>query len=638
MEEEIELNVRLLDGSTSSFTVVKDMLVGDFKSVAEDVVGIPPARQRLIFRGRPLDDAQTLGHYITESGMTISLAEIPEEMERGPGTAPNTSGAGPPPQPQQPQPPQQTQHGVHQFPGGIMFHYQTGGSGPMLAGPFPPGGPGNMGSLIQNLLQGLNTNFPPPPQANAQGPTRPPAPPQPQPNASQQSPQQQPTSPPTTESTQPAQAGQPTTQQSPSTGTAPPAPPGESHPVQPPFAPPSASPRPNPTSPTRPPDPLAGNPFAGLVQDLLRGPPQPQQPPGLGTSGNAPSGATRPPLFPANFLQEILRPPQQGSHAGASATAAPTEPAGAGAARGGGTEITGGAGGGGGPGGSWGTEELQQAVRAVRELPPQSRTAVARLLRATANAVDGAAAAAAAPGVGETRGRSPERRSAPPASETEALDEEEEEVWEDAGGEAGGESEEPQTFGGMSGGGMSGSGVGVGGPAGGLPVGGLGGLLSSLMTNLATPPQGTGTGADGGMASAGADGGENPVLSMSEEVQRRYERWTSDQRAFGAAVMHRARQGNQSSAYASGDPRGGSNPVTVPAPEQLLPLRCFRTASATGILQGTDPSADLPELRADYVAWTLKELAEACRNNPDLAAEPDRFPGIRAVLDMLRAD
>jgi ubiquitin len=68
-----QIFVKNLTGKTITLMVTSGMNVPTVKKLIQDIEGIPPAQQRLIFAGKHLEDHRTLSDYIMERQSTIHL-------------------------------------------------------------------------------------------------------------------------------------------------------------------------------------------------------------------------------------------------------------------------------------------------------------------------------------------------------------------------------------------------------------------------------------------------------------------------------------------------------------------------------------------------------------------------------------
>ncbi len=90
----LELRVRSLNSPDVSVCVGDDSLVGELKTILADRTSIPEAHQRLIYKGKVLQDDLALGSYHVETGHTLHLVprqgDHPAEYEGG-GGAPSSN-------------------------------------------------------------------------------------------------------------------------------------------------------------------------------------------------------------------------------------------------------------------------------------------------------------------------------------------------------------------------------------------------------------------------------------------------------------------------------------------------------------------------------------------------------------------
>lgn len=69
----MQIFVKTLNGQTIAFDVEKEYLIVDIKNKIEDRQGIPSNQQRLIFRGKQLEDEKTLQEYSIHKDSTLHL-------------------------------------------------------------------------------------------------------------------------------------------------------------------------------------------------------------------------------------------------------------------------------------------------------------------------------------------------------------------------------------------------------------------------------------------------------------------------------------------------------------------------------------------------------------------------------------
>ncbi|KAJ3708258.1 hypothetical protein LUZ61_011963 [Rhynchospora tenuis] len=72
-EQTFEINVKTLENEVHKVEVTKDMLVAALKEKIVNITGVPVEQQRLIFRGRVLNDEQPLSEYHVKGGHTLHM-------------------------------------------------------------------------------------------------------------------------------------------------------------------------------------------------------------------------------------------------------------------------------------------------------------------------------------------------------------------------------------------------------------------------------------------------------------------------------------------------------------------------------------------------------------------------------------
>ena len=79
----MKVKVRTIDGQLKVLEVSKAMLVQDFRKKVQEAVGIEPKKQRLLFRGKQLENGCDLLDYRIEIGTIIDVIErvVQEEVD-----------------------------------------------------------------------------------------------------------------------------------------------------------------------------------------------------------------------------------------------------------------------------------------------------------------------------------------------------------------------------------------------------------------------------------------------------------------------------------------------------------------------------------------------------------------------------
>lgn len=78
----MNLKIKNIKGGEKILTVEDSILVSELKSLVQAEFSIPPAYQKLIFKGRILDDSKTLSNYSLKGSDTIILASTYTEPEK----------------------------------------------------------------------------------------------------------------------------------------------------------------------------------------------------------------------------------------------------------------------------------------------------------------------------------------------------------------------------------------------------------------------------------------------------------------------------------------------------------------------------------------------------------------------------
>ncbi|KAG5189233.1 hypothetical protein JKP88DRAFT_302390 [Tribonema minus] len=101
----IEIKVRSLNGPDVQLQVLPDMSVQQLKDILGAHTGVAPALQRLIYRGRVLEDANALQSYRLENGHTLHMVRRPSPAAAAAAAAPAAAAtAGPRAAPRRPSP------------------------------------------------------------------------------------------------------------------------------------------------------------------------------------------------------------------------------------------------------------------------------------------------------------------------------------------------------------------------------------------------------------------------------------------------------------------------------------------------------------------------------------------------------
>lgn len=98
-----EVNIKCIDGTVTKMQIPSNLRGFSLKQRILNQLHVPIERQRLIFRGRVVQDEDVLGQHITQSGQTIHLVQRPASVLNGSAQSSNSQGedgqpAGPPPQ------------------------------------------------------------------------------------------------------------------------------------------------------------------------------------------------------------------------------------------------------------------------------------------------------------------------------------------------------------------------------------------------------------------------------------------------------------------------------------------------------------------------------------------------------------
>ncbi|KAJ4798777.1 Ubiquitin family protein [Rhynchospora pubera] len=91
-EQTFEINVKTLENEVHKVEVTKDMLVAALKEKIVDITGVPVEQQRLIFRGRVLNDDQPLSEYHVKDGHTLHM--VARRLTDGQSAPGSTSADG----------------------------------------------------------------------------------------------------------------------------------------------------------------------------------------------------------------------------------------------------------------------------------------------------------------------------------------------------------------------------------------------------------------------------------------------------------------------------------------------------------------------------------------------------------------
>ena len=79
----MKVKVRTVDGSIKTLDVSKAMLVQEFRKKVQEATGIAPKKQRLLFRGKQMENGCDLLTYRVEMGTIIDVTErvVLEEVD-----------------------------------------------------------------------------------------------------------------------------------------------------------------------------------------------------------------------------------------------------------------------------------------------------------------------------------------------------------------------------------------------------------------------------------------------------------------------------------------------------------------------------------------------------------------------------
>jgi len=88
---ELRIRIRCTDGRDEALTVPGSLSISELKERVREAFNVDSTRQRLIYRGRVLQDADELTDYNIESNHTIHMVLRPQNV-------PNVDGAPLPPQ------------------------------------------------------------------------------------------------------------------------------------------------------------------------------------------------------------------------------------------------------------------------------------------------------------------------------------------------------------------------------------------------------------------------------------------------------------------------------------------------------------------------------------------------------------
>lgn len=144
-----EVNIKSIDGTITKLSVPDDCRGDGLKRLISDRLSVPPERQRLIFRGRPILDNDVLGQHITDHGQTIHMVQRPDLPDssgapaaRGPAGELPSGGGG-------------VANGATTGPAGLRFEFNAGaGGGAMAAAAMPPELSQLLGSVLQSVGRG----------------------------------------------------------------------------------------------------------------------------------------------------------------------------------------------------------------------------------------------------------------------------------------------------------------------------------------------------------------------------------------------------------------------------------------------------------------------------------------------------
>lgn len=101
-EGQLNLYIKTVSNAVYPVTVSASIAVSELKRIVSDAANVATDRQRLIYRGRVLQDEAVLSSYNIEDGHTVHLAIRPENIQHSSSVPARTSATAGSTQPQQP--------------------------------------------------------------------------------------------------------------------------------------------------------------------------------------------------------------------------------------------------------------------------------------------------------------------------------------------------------------------------------------------------------------------------------------------------------------------------------------------------------------------------------------------------------